>query len=192
MLQHLTIRDFVIVDRLELSFLAGFGALTGETGAGKSILIDALALALGERADAAVVRSGCDKAEVAATFDIAGLPQVGEWLSANDFDRDSELLLRRVVDAGGRSRAYINGSPATVQQMREVGEWLVDIHGQHAHQSLLRAEAQRTLLDTHAGLIGQAREVSAAWKVWRDAEQMLRTASQSADSLQRSVAMANR
>ncbi|MBK7646476.1 MAG: DNA repair protein RecN [Betaproteobacteria bacterium] len=185
MLQHLTIRDFVIVDRLELSFLAGFGALTGETGAGKSILIDALALALGERADAAVVRSGCDKAEVAATFDIAGLPQVGEWLSANDFDRDSELLLRRVVDAGGRSRAYINGSPATVQQMREVGEWLVDIHGQHAHQSLLRAEAQRTLLDTHAGLIGQAREVSAAWKVWRDAEQMLRTASQSADSLQR-------
>jgi DNA repair protein RecN (Recombination protein N) len=95
------------------------------------------------------------------------------------------LLLRRVVDAGGRSRAYINGSPATVQQMREVGESLVDIHGQHAHQSLLRAEAQRTLLDTHAGLSGQAREVGTAWKVWRDAEQMLRTASESADVLQR-------
>jgi DNA repair protein RecN (Recombination protein N) len=185
MLQHLTIRDFVIVDRLELSFLAGFGALTGETGAGKSILIDALALALGERADAGVVRSGCEKAEVAATFDIATLPQVSDWLRANDLDGDDELLLRRVVDAGGRSRAYINGSPATVQQLREVGEWLVDIHGQHAHQSLLRAEAQRTLLDSHAGLSGQAREVGVAWKIWRDAEQMLRTASQGADALQR-------
>jgi DNA repair protein RecN (Recombination protein N) len=185
MLQHLTIRDFVIVDRLELSFLAGFGALTGETGAGKSILIDALALALGERADAGVVRSGCDKAEVAATFDITAQPQVGDWLRANDLDGDDELLLRRVVDAGGRSRAYINGSPATVQQLREVGEWLVDIHGQHAHQSLLRSEAQRTLLDSHAGLSGLAREVGAAWKIWRDAEQMLRTASEGADTLQR-------
>ncbi|UCV23946.1 DNA repair protein RecN [Ferribacterium limneticum] len=185
MLQHLTIRDFVIVDRLELSFLAGFGALTGETGAGKSILIDALALALGERADAGVVRSGCDKAEVAATFDITAQPQVGDWLRANDLEGDDELLLRRVVDAGGRSRAYINGSPATVQQLREVGEWLVDIHGQHAHQSLLRAEAQRTLLDSHAGLSGQSREVAAAWKIWRDAEQMLRTASDGADVLQR-------
>ena len=185
MLQHLTIRDFVIVDRLELSFLAGFGALTGETGAGKSILIDALALALGERADAGVVRSGCDKAEVAATFDIVALPQVSDWLRTNDLDGDDELLLRRVVDAGGRSRAYINGSPATVQQLREVSEWLVDIHGQHAHQSLLRAEAQRTLLDSHAGLSGRAREVAAHWKVWRDAVQMLRTASESADSLQR-------
>jgi DNA repair protein RecN (Recombination protein N) len=185
MLQHLTIRDFVIVDRLELSFLAGFGALTGETGAGKSILIDALALALGERADAGVVRSGCDKAEVAATFDITAQPQVRDWLAANDLDGDDELLLRRVVDAGGRSRAYINGSPATVQQMREVGEWLVDIHGQHAHQSLLRSEAQRTLLDSHAGLGGQAREVAATWKIWRDAEQLLRTASEGADVLQR-------
>ncbi len=185
MLQHLTLRDFVIVDRLELSFLAGFGALTGETGAGKSILIDALALALGERAEAGVVRAGCDRAEIAATFDIAGLPPVGDWLRANDFDSGDELLLRRVVDAGGRSRAYVNGSPATVQQLREVGEWLVDIHGQHAHQSLLRSEAQRTLLDTHAGLCDTANEVAAAWKLWREAGQMLRTASESADSLLR-------
>ena len=125
MLRHLTIRDFVIVDRLELEFLEGFGALTGETGAGKSILIDALALALGERADAGVVRSGCDKAEVAATFDVANLSEVRAWLSGNDLDGDDELILRRVVDAGGRSRAYINGSPATAQQLREVGEWLL-------------------------------------------------------------------
>lgn len=185
MLRHLTIRDFVIVDRLELAFLAGFGALTGETGAGKSILIDALALALGERADAGVVRSGCDKAEIAATFDITAQPQIRDWLLANDLDGEDELLLRRVVDAGGRSRAYINGSPATVQQLREVGEWLVDIHGQHAHQSLLRAEAQRTLLDSHAGLSGQTREVGADWKIWRDAELMLRSASEGADALKR-------
>jgi len=185
MLCHLTIRDFVIVDRLELEFDRGFGALTGETGAGKSILIDALALALGERADAGVVRAGCDKAEVAATFDVLALPQVRDWLQANDLEGDDSLLLRRVVDAGGRSRAYINGSPATVQQLREVGEWLVDIHGQHAHQSLLRADAQRSLLDSHAGLSGLAREVGAAWKVWRDAEQMLRSASEGADALSR-------
>ena len=183
MLRHLTIRDFVIVDRLELEFSAGFGALTGETGAGKSILIDALALTLGERADAGVVRSGCDKAEVAATFDIARLPEVQVWLKDNDLDGDEELLLRRVVDAGGRSRAYINGSPATVQQLREVGEWLVDIHGQHAHQSLLRPDAQRALLDAHAGLVPQVREVGVAFRAWRDAEQLLRNASEGADAL---------
>ena len=185
MLRQLTIRDFVIVDRLELSFLAGFGALTGETGAGKSILIDALALALGERADPGVVRAGCDKAEVAATFDIGGLPDVAAWLAANDLEGDGELLLRRIVDAGGRSRAYINGSPVTVQQLREVGEWLVDIHGQHAHQSLLRPDAQRALLDAHAGLGGLVRDVGSAWKVWRDAERSLRDASQGAEALQR-------
>ena len=185
MLRLLTIKDFVIVDRLELAFAGGFGALTGETGAGKSILIDALALALGERADAGVVRAGCDKAEVAATFDVAGLPEVRSWLAANDLDGDDELLLRRVVDAGGRSRAYINGSPATVQQLREVGEWLVDIHGQHAHQSLLRADAQRALLDAHAGLGGLSREVGAAWKVWRETEQLLRSASEGAEALLR-------
>ena len=185
MLRHLTIKDFVIVDRLDLEFSAGFGALTGETGAGKSILIDALALALGERADAGVVRSGCDKADVAASFDIAALPEVSAWLAANDFDGEGELMLRRVVDAGGRSRAYINGSPATVQQLREVGEWLVDIHGQHAHQSLLRNDAQRLLLDAHAGLSAQTKAVSGAWKAWREAEQQWRTASEGAELLQR-------
>jgi len=185
MLQHLAIRDFVIVDRLELDFAAGFGALTGETGAGKSILIDALALALGERADAGVVRGGCEKAEVAATFAIAGLPEIQDWLKHNDLEGDDELLLRRVVDAGGRSRAYINGSPATVQQLREVAESLVDIHGQHAHQSLLRADAQRALLDAHAGLGELARQVAAAFHDWRAAEKRLAEVAASGEAILR-------
>lgn len=185
MLRHLTLRDFVIVDRLELEFSSGFGTLTGETGAGKSILIDALALALGERGDAGVVRAGCDKAEIAATFDVAALPEVAAWLDENGLDVGDELLLRRVVDGNGRSRAWINGSSATVQQLREVGEWLVDIHGQHAHQSLLRADAQRQLLDSHAGLADLLREVGVAWKAWREAEQSWRTASDGAAALLR-------
>lgn len=176
MLRQLTIRDFVIVDRLELSFSAGFAALTGETGAGKSILIDALALALGERADAGMVREGCERAEVTAAFDVTALPHVSAWLAAQDLAEDDELLLRRVVDAGGRSRAYINGTPASAQQLREVGEWLVDIHGQHAHQSLLRADAQRQLFDTHAGLTDSVRQVGEAWRAWRDAEQAMQAA----------------
>ena len=185
MLRHLAIRDFVIVDRLELEFSPGFGALTGETGAGKSILIDALALALGDRADAGVVRAGCDKAEVAATFEIGGLPQVAAWLAANDFDGDDELLLRRVLDAGGRSRGYINGSPATAQQLREVGEFLVDIHGQHAHQSLLRADAQRALLDSHAGLTAGAQQVATSYRLWRDAASALKLAASGTEALER-------
>ncbi len=185
MLRHLAIRDFVIVDRLELEFSAGFGALTGETGAGKSILIDALALALGERADAGVVRTGCDKAEVAATFDITALPAVGAWLAANDLEAEDELILRRVLDAGGRSRGYINGSPATALQLREVGEFLVDIHGQHAHQSLLRADAQRALLDSHAGLSAEAQQLAIAWRTWRAARQALEDAASGAEALVR-------
>jgi DNA repair protein RecN (Recombination protein N) len=185
MLRHLAIRDFVIVDRLELEFSSGFGALTGETGAGKSILIDALALALGDRADAGVVRAGCDKAEVAATFDIAALPAAGAWLAANDLEAEDELILRRVLDAGGRSRGYINGSPATAQQLREVGEFLVDIHGQHAHQSLLRADAQRALLDSHAGLSAEAQLVATAWRAWRAARQALEDAASGSEALVR-------
>ena len=185
MLQHLTLRDFVIVDRLELDFSNGFGALTGETGAGKSILIDALALALGERGDAGVVRSGCDRAEIAATFEIASLPEVRFWLDENGFEGEEELLLRRLVDVSGRSRAWINGSSATVQQLREIGEFLVDIHGQHAHQSLLRADAQRQLLDNHALLGERLAKVGAAWRAWREAEQSWKEASVGAEALRR-------
>ncbi|MFO7190067.1 MAG: DNA repair protein RecN [Pseudomonadota bacterium] len=168
MLVHLSIRDFAIVDRLELEFGPGFTALTGETGAGKSILIDALALALGERADAGSVRSGCERAEVVAEFDIAALPALQEWLREAELEGDEDrLLLRRVIDKGGRSRAFINGTPVTVQQLAAAGAWLIDIHGQHAHQSLLRSEAQRTLLDKHAGLSELAEQVAQAYRAWQ-------------------------
>ncbi|MDB5800949.1 MAG: repair protein RecN [Rhodocyclales bacterium] len=166
MLRRLLISDFVLVDRLELDFRTGFGALTGETGAGKSILLDALSLLLGERADANVVRIGCDKADLAAEFDLAEDSPARPWLVSQDLEASEDvLLIRRVVDSGGRSRAYINGMPATATQLRELGEFLADIHGQHAHQALLRPDAQRTLLDEHAGLTSLAKEVG---KLWRD------------------------
>ena len=142
MLVNLSIRDFAIVDRLELEFHPGFTALTGETGAGKSILIDALSLALGERAGSEQVRSGAERADVAADFSIETVPDLGHWLAEQALEGDSNrLLLRRVVDRSGRSRGLVNGHAATINQLREAGERLVDIHGQHAHQSLLRAES---------------------------------------------------
>lgn len=168
MLLHLSIRDFVIVDSLDLEFGRGFTALTGETGAGKSILIDALALALGERADAAQVRKGAERADISAEFTIDGRPSLARWLEEQALEGDpGQLILRRVVDAGGRSRAFINGRPATAAQMRDAGESLVDIHGQHAHQSLVRGDAQRELLDAHAGLGAAAREVGDAYREWQ-------------------------
>ena len=185
MLQRLVIRDFVLVDRLELEFAAGFGALTGETGAGKSILVDALAFVLGDRADATLVRSGCERAEVSAEFDVAALPAVTAWLRDNEMEADDGLILRRSLDAGGRSRVWINGSASTVQQLRELSESLVDIHGQHAHQSLLRADAQRMLLDDHAGLGDAVAAVAGAWRAWRDAAASLAAASGGAEALLR-------
>ncbi|MFA5826065.1 MAG: DNA repair protein RecN, partial [Gallionellaceae bacterium] len=168
MLKFLGIRDFVIVASLELDFSAGFTALTGETGAGKSILIDALSLALGERGDGGMVRAGCERAEISAEFDIAGLAQLQAWLSEQELEGDEGVcLMRRVLDAGGRSRGFINGRSATLQQMREAGEHLLDIHGQHAHQSLLKQDAQRDLLDSHAGLHNEVAAVATSFKVWQ-------------------------
>jgi DNA repair protein RecN (Recombination protein N) len=168
MLKYLAIRDFVIVSSLELDFSAGFTALTGETGAGKSILIDALSLALGERGDATMVRSGCERAEIAAEFDIAALPLLQAWLREQDMVGDPGVcLFRRVLDSGGRSRGFINGRGATLQQMREAGDQLLDIHGQHAHQSLLRPDVQRLLLDGYAGATGPAEKVGALYRDWQ-------------------------
>jgi len=168
MLRSLTIRDFVIVDRLDLEFDAGFTVLTGETGAGKSILIDALALALGERGDAITVRQGAKQAEVSAEFDLGKVCGFAAWLAENELDGDEgACLMRRVIDASGRSRGFVNGRPATLAQLREAGEFLVDIHGQHQHQSLMRAPAQRELLDGYGGLTEQATGVAAAWREWQ-------------------------
>jgi DNA repair protein RecN (Recombination protein N) len=184
MLRHLSIRDFVIVAALDLEFDSGFTVFSGETGAGKSILIDALALALGARADASVVRTGEARADITAEFETHA--QVEQWLdeqalgspggAAADDPHGSTVMLRRVVDANGRSRAFINGTAATLAQLREVGEMLVDIHGQHAHQLLMRLDAQRELFDTHAGLIERAGVVSRAWRTWRDKVQAIELA----------------
>jgi DNA repair protein RecN (Recombination protein N) len=168
MLRTLAIRNFILVDQLEIDLSTGFSVLTGETGAGKSILVDALGLVLGGRGDAGVVRAGAERAEISASFDLGRQPDIHAWLRANDLaGDDSELLLRRVIDAQGRSRAYINGSAASLTQLREAGEMLVDIHGQHAHQSLLRPDAQRTLLDAFGGFTALTELVGGAWRSWQ-------------------------
>ncbi|WP_459625551.1 AAA family ATPase, partial [Burkholderia sp. 3C] len=167
MLRHLSIRDFVIVAGLDLEFDTGFSVFSGETGAGKSILIDALALALGERSDASVVRAGCQRADITAEF--TPHDRVAQWLDVHAFDADDVVMMRRVIDANGRSRAFINGTSATLSQLRELGEMLVDVHGQHAHQLLMRPDAQREMFDTHAGLTADAAAVARAWRAWREA-----------------------
>lgn len=176
MLRHLSIRDFVIVATLDLEFERGFSVFSGETGAGKSILIDALALTLGARGDANVVRAGQSRADITAEF--SSHAQVIEWLERHALAGDDAdtVMLRRVIDSNGRSRAFINGTPATLTQLRELGELLVDIHGQHAHQLLMRPDAQRELFDTHAGLTDTASKVARAHRVWRDASQAVELA----------------
>ncbi len=169
MLRSITIRDFVIVEKMELEFDSGFTVLTGETGAGKSILIDALGLVLGARADALVVRQGAARAEVSAEFAIASLRPVKKYLEKQELtDEGDSCLVRRVIDASGRSRAFINGTAVTATQLRELGEMLVDIHGQHQHQSLARAPAQRELVDAYGKLEAQAGKVAELHRDWRD------------------------
>ncbi len=172
MLKLLSIKNFVIVDHIELEFSPGFTVLTGETGAGKSILIDALSLALGERGDSGQIRQGCERAEISAHFDIDALSSLSEWLLENDLQGDADhCLMRRVLDANGRSRAFINGHAVTLQQLRTAGEYLVAIHSQHAHQALLQKDAQRDLLDAYAGCRQHAQTVKAAYHDWQDLRQ---------------------
>lgn len=178
-LTHITLRDFVIVRELELDLNTGFGVLTGETGAGKSILIDALQLALGARAETSVVREGASRCEVCAEFEPT--PAVAAWLTEAGFENEASLLLRRTVDTAGKSRAWINGSPATATQLRELGEHLLDIHGQHAWQSLTRPDAVRGLLDAYAGI--DTRPLKVAWQAWRLAQQTLADAQQAQSTL---------
>ena len=178
-LTHITLRDFVIVHELELDLSKGFSVLTGETGAGKSILIDALQLALGARAESGVVREGASRCEVCAEFEPT--PAIAAWLDDAGFEASADLLLRRTVDTTGKSRAWINGSPATATQLRELGEQLLDIHGQHAWQSLTRPDAVRGLLDAYAGI--DTRPLKATWQSWRQAQQSLADAQQAQSTL---------
>ena len=172
MLSHLSIRNYLLVESVELDFAPGLTVLTGETGAGKSILVDALALALGDRAEGGVVRQGASRAEISAGFAIDGLPALAAWLEEAGYATDDgTLILRRVIDAGGRSRAFINGSAAPLSQLKEAAEFLLDIHGQHAHHALLRAQTQREVLDAYAGAQSLTVAVSDAWHAWQAARQ---------------------
>jgi len=169
MLRLLSIRNFAVVEKLDLELEPGFTVLTGETGAGKSILLDALALLLGSRFETRQLRPGADRAELAAEFDLDDGAAARGWLAEQDFVDDGPLLLRRTLDAQGRSRAWINGRPATLAQLAGAGATLVDLHGQHDHESLARPETQRTLLDAFGGFAALAREVASAWRSWREA-----------------------
>ena len=172
MLSHLSIRNYLLVEQVELDFAPGLTVLTGETGAGKSILIDALALALGERAEASVVRGNAARAEISAEFRIANFPELSIWLDENGIEyEDDALILRRTIDAGGRSRGFINGSPVTLAQLKYAAEFLLDIHGQHAYHALLRRPVQRQILDGFAGAEALLAEVGAAWHAWQAAVQ---------------------
>lgn len=169
MLTLLRITNYAIIDDVEIEMRAGFTVMTGETGAGKSILVDALGLTLGDRADASAVRNGCERAEISLAFELTSDHPAREWLAERELDDDELCCLRRTIGADGRSRAFVNNRPVALKDLRAVGDQLVDIHGQHAHQSLLSAPAQRQLLDSSAGLDSQAERVTEAHAAWQKA-----------------------
>jgi DNA repair protein RecN (Recombination protein N) len=183
MLRLLSIRNFVVVEALDVELADGFTVLTGETGAGKSILLDALGLLLGDRFELRQLRPGATRAELAAEFAVADAPGVGAWLAEQGIAADEgDVLLRRVFDAQGKSRAWINGSAATLAQLKELGERLVDLHGQHAHQALASPAAQRELLDAFGGFTTLTREVGAAWRAWQAAAALRDAAASAAEA----------
>ena len=173
MLMNLQIRDYAIVDRIDIEFDSGMTVLTGETGAGKSILVDALSLVLGERGSAHLVREGAKRAEFAAEFDISRLAPGRDWLAEQALDREDECLLRRVINADGRSRAFVNGNAVPLSQLKSLGELLLDIHGQHFHQSLGRRSIQRDLLDHFGKLLDKRATTEASFTNWKTAAETL-------------------
>lgn len=182
MLTHLQIRDFAIVVNLELDLTSGMSAVTGETGAGKSIMIDALGLLLGDRADSTVIRQGAERADISATFDLSNLPDLQNWLIERELGgAGEECHLRRVIGQNGRSRAYIDGSPQPLQVLRDFGEHLVDIHGQHEHQSLFKRDMQRQLLDDYGGNQALLGELANKYRYWYDSVQRLETLRKNSD-----------
>ncbi|WP_185268273.1 DNA repair protein RecN [Halopseudomonas xiamenensis] len=182
MLLHLAVNNYAIVDHLELELDRGMSVITGETGAGKSIMLDALSLTLGDRADSGAVRPGADKADILATFDISDIPEAVQWLEQRDLaSAEPQVILRRVVTAEGRSRAYINGSPCPQQDLKALGEMLIDIHSQHEHQSLLKTDTHRRLVDEYAGASDLARQVQLAAQRCRQTELALKQASDTSE-----------
>jgi DNA repair protein RecN (Recombination protein N) len=190
MLRSLYIRDFVIVDELDIDLESGFTVLTGETGAGKSILLDALSLAMGERADPSQIREGKNRAEISAIFSLTDplKKTISSWLEEQDFSKEDDgatIILKRVIDTSGRSKAFINGGTATLNQLKELSSFLVDIHGQHAHQLLLKTGAQRDLLDNQAKLDGLVAEVKQLYQAWQTAKKQLELAKNAGENLQK-------
>lgn len=181
MLVHLSIHNYAIVDHLDLELRAGMSAISGETGAGKSIMLDALGLCLGDRADSGVVRPGSDKADILASFDLADIPEARTWLAERDLDSDGPCILRRVITAEGRSRGYINGSPCPQGDLKALGELLIDIHSQHEHQSLLKTDTHRRLLDEYACSQELARQVQLAAQRWKQTRNELERISSQGD-----------
>ena len=181
MLVHLSVHNYAIVEHLDLELQRGMSVITGETGAGKSIMLDALGLALGDRADSGVVRPGADKADILASFDLDDIPEARTWLGERDLDNDGPCILRRVITSEGRSRGYINGAPCTLGDLKALGELLIDIHSQHEHQSLLKPETHRRLLDEYAGSQELARQVHLAAQRWRQTRQELQRLTSTSD-----------
>ena len=181
MLVHLSVHNYAIVEHLDLELQSGMSVITGETGAGKSIMLDALGLALGDRADSGVVRPGADKADILASFDLTDIPEARSWLSERDLDNDGPCILRRVITSEGRSRAYINGSPCPQGDLKALGELLIDIHSQHEHQSLLKPDTHRRLLDEYAGASDLARQVQLAAQRWKQTRSELERLSSSGE-----------
>ncbi|MBX9912791.1 MAG: DNA repair protein RecN [Pseudomonadaceae bacterium] len=181
MLVHLAVHNYAIVEHLDLELNAGMSVITGETGAGKSIMLDALGLALGDRADSGVVRPGADKADILASFDLSNIADARNWLSERDLDQDGPCILRRVITAEGRSRSYINGTPCPQGDLKALGELLIDIHNQHEHQSLLKPDTHRRLLDEYAGSQELARQVQLGAQRWRQTRNELERLSSASD-----------
>ena len=181
MLVHLSVHNYAIVEHLDLELQRGMSVITGETGAGKSIMLDALGLALGDRADSGVVRPGADKADILASFDLEDIAEARAWLAERDLDNDGPCILRRVITSEGRSRGYINGAPCPLGDLKALGELLIDIHSQHEHQSLLKPDTHRRLLDEYAGSQELARQVQLAAQRWRQTRQELQRLSSSGD-----------
>jgi len=182
MLQQVRVRNYAIIDEVELELDGGMTVLTGETGAGKSILVDALGLVLGDRADASAVRHGADRAEITAAFDLSDRQEVARWLSEQDMDADGECVVRRIISGEGRSKAYVNGCPVTLPVLRALGEMLVEIHGQHEHQTLTRRPVQRQLLDTYGGHQRELGAVAGAFADWESTRVRLERLREANDS----------